>query len=114
MLVGLLRHPNALDLLIGRARYGAAGVTMSERLLSILLGAGLPPEAAFDAYMALYESLLGFAAVANRTPEFREMQLQGVSYLRSLSAEQFPSIERLGSVSGVIRSRNSLRLVLPS
>lgn len=100
MLIGLLRHPNALDVLIGRARYGAAGVTMFERLLSILLGAGLPPEAAFDAYMALYEYMLGFAAVANRTPGFREMQQQGVLYLRSLPAERFPSIARVASAIG--------------
>jgi AcrR family transcriptional regulator len=100
MLVGLLKHPNALDVLIGRARYGAAGVTMFERLLLILLGAGLPPEAAFDAYMALYEYLLGFAAVANRTPGFREMQQQGVLYLRSLPPERFPSIARVASVIG--------------
>jgi AcrR family transcriptional regulator len=104
MLVGLLKHPNALDVLIGRARYGAAGVTMFERLLTILLGAGLSPQAAFDAYMTLYEYLLGFAAVANRTPEFREMQQQGVAYLLSLPAERFPSIARVAPTIG----RNSL------
>jgi AcrR family transcriptional regulator len=100
MLVGLRRHPNALDVLIGRARYGAAGVTMFERLLTILLDAGLPPEAAFDAYMALYEYLLGFAAVANRSPGFIEMQRQGVLYLRSLPAERFPSIARVAPAIG--------------
>jgi TetR/AcrR family tetracycline transcriptional repressor len=100
MLAGLLKHPNALDVLIGRARYGAAGVTMFERLLTILLGAGLSPEAAFDAYMILYEYLLGFAAVANRTPEFRDMQQQGVLYLLSLSADRFPSIARVAPVIG--------------
>lgn len=100
MLVVLLRHPNALDVLIGRARYGAAGVTMFERLLAILLEAGLSPEAAFDAYMTLYEYLLGFAAVANRTPEFREMQQQGVLYLLSLPTERFPSIARVAPTIG--------------
>jgi TetR/AcrR family tetracycline transcriptional repressor len=100
MLVGLLKHPNALDVLIGRARYGAAGVTMFERLLTILLGAGLSPQTAFDAYMILYEYLLGFTAVANRAPEFREMQQQGVVYLLSLPAERFPSIATVAPTIG--------------
>ena len=100
MLVGLRKHPNALDVLIGRARYGAAGVTMFERLLTILLDAGLTPAAAFDAYMILYEYLLGFAAVANRTPEFVDVQRQGVLYLRSLPADRFPSIGQVAPVIG--------------
>jgi TetR/AcrR family tetracycline transcriptional repressor len=100
MLVGLRKHPNTLDVLIGRARFGAAGITMFERLLTILLDAGLTPEAAFDAYMILYEYLLGFAAVANRSPEFIEIQHQGVLYLRSLPAERFPSIARVAPVIG--------------
>jgi TetR/AcrR family tetracycline transcriptional repressor len=100
MLVVLLKHPNALDVLIGRARYGPAGVTMFERLLTILLDAGLSPQAAFDAYMILYEYLLGFAAVANRTPEFREMQQQGVLYLLSLPPERFPSIVSVAPTIG--------------
>ena len=100
MLVVLLRHPNTLDALIGRARFGAAGVRMFERLLSILLGAGLAPAAAFDAYMVLYEYLLGFAAVANRTPQFREIQQQGVLYLLSLPADGFPSIATVAPMIG--------------
>lgn len=100
MLVVLLKHPNALEVLIGRARYGAAGVTMFERLLSILLRAGLSPDEAFVAYMVLYEYLLGFAAVANRAPEFREMQQQGVAYLLSLPAERFPSIAAVAPTIG--------------
>ena len=100
MVAGLRKHPNALDVLIGRARFGAAGVAMFERLLTILLEAGLTPEAAFDAYMILYEYLLGFAAVANRSPEFIEIQRQGTLYLRSLPAERFPSIARVAPVIG--------------
>jgi AcrR family transcriptional regulator len=100
MLIGVLRHPNALDVLVGRARYGAAGVTMFERLLAILLDAGLSSEAAFDAYMVLYEYLLGFATVARRTPEFIEIQRQGVLYLHTLPVERFPSIRRVAPVIG--------------
>ena len=100
MLTVLLKHPNTLDALIGRARFGPAGVTMFERLLSILLDAGLSADAAFDAYMVLYEYLLGFAAVANRTPEFKEIQQQGVVYLLTLPADQFPSIARVAPAIG--------------
>jgi Tetracyclin repressor-like, C-terminal domain len=98
-----IEHPNTHDALIGRARFGTAGVATFERLLSIPLDAGLSPESAFDAYMLLYEYLLGFAAVAKRTPEFREIQQQGVIYLLSLPARRSRRSPRRSSV---IRSRS--------
>ena len=100
MLAAVLAHPNTADLMIGRARYGPAGITMFEQLLSALLEAGLTPEAAFDAYQSLYVFVLGFIATANRTPAFRETQRQGVLYLRSLDAGRFPSIARVAPVIG--------------
>jgi AcrR family transcriptional regulator len=102
MLDAVLRHPNTADLMIGRARYGAAGIALFERLLSILLGAGLEPEAAFDAYQSLYLFLLGYIATASRTPAFVEGQRQGVLYLRSLDPAAFPSI---GAVAPVVGAR---------
>jgi len=77
MLGTVLQHPNTVDILIGRARFGAAGLTLFERILSILLRAGFSPEAAFDAYQSLYLFTLGFSAVSGRNPEFREGQRPG-------------------------------------
>ncbi len=70
MLAGFVRHPNTGDLIIGRARFGSAGLALFERILSILLGAGFSPEAAFDAYQSLFLFTLGFMATSSRTPEF--------------------------------------------
>ena len=95
MLDAVVRHPNTADLMIGRARYGPAGLALFERLLSILIEAGLPPAEAFDAYQSLYLFLLGYVATARRTPEFREAQRQGVMYLRSLEPDLFPAISRV-------------------
>jgi AcrR family transcriptional regulator len=100
MLGTVLRHPNTVDILIGRARFGAAGLTLFERILSILLGAGFSPEAAFDAYQSLYLFTLGFSAVSGRNPEFREGQRQGLLYMRSLPKDRFPSIRTVAPVIG--------------
>jgi AcrR family transcriptional regulator len=100
MLAGVLRHPNTVDVVIGRARFGAGGLTLFERILSILLHAGLTPEAAFDAYMSLYEFTIGFMEVSSRTPEFREIQRQGLMYMLSLPVERFPSIRTVAPVIG--------------
>jgi TetR/AcrR family tetracycline transcriptional repressor len=102
MLGPLLEHPNAVDLMIGRARYGPAGIALFERILGVLLDAGLDPPAAFDAYQSLYLFQLGFMASARRSPAFREIQRQGVGYLRSLDPERFPAI---GAVAPVIGAR---------
>jgi AcrR family transcriptional regulator len=92
MLEGFLAHPGTADLMVGRARYGASGIRMFERFLDILLSAGLPPAAAFDAYQTLYQWLLGYIAAARRSPAFRAAQLEGLGYLRSLDPADFPSI----------------------
>jgi AcrR family transcriptional regulator len=92
MLRPLLQHPNAVELMIGRARFGAAGIALFERILAILRGAGLSPEAAFDAYQSLYLFQLGFTATARRSPEFRQVQAQGAAYLRSLDPGAFAAI----------------------
>jgi len=88
----VIRHPNTTDIVIGRARFGAAGLTLFERILSILLHAGFSPEAAFDAYQSLYLFTLGFSAVAGRSTEFRAIQRQGLEYMRALPEDRFPSI----------------------
>ncbi len=103
MFRGFLRHPNTADVLIGRARYGPAGVALFERILSILLEAGLTPEAAFDAYQSLYLFTLGSMATSTRSLEFREAQREGVEYLASLPADRFPAI---GAVVPVIGRRS--------
>lgn len=100
MLAGFLRHPNTIEVLIGRARFGPSGLSLFERILSILLDAGLSPEAAFDAYQALYRFSLGFMAMASRSPAFVEVQRQGVVYMRSLPSDRFPSISRVAPVIG--------------
>jgi len=100
MLGTVLEHPNTVDILIGRARFGAAGLTLFERILSILLRAGFSPEAAFDAYQSLYLFTLGFSAVSGRSAEFREGQRQGLLYMRSLPEERFPSIRTVVPVIG--------------
>ncbi len=100
MLEGLLKHPNTVEVLIGRARYGAGGLALFERILDILLTAGLSPEAAFDAYTSLYEFNLGFMAMANRSQAFVEEQRQGVMYMLSLPAERFPSIRAVAPTIG--------------
>ncbi len=103
MFAGFLRHPNSGDLLIGRARFGAAGLRLFERILTILLEAGLTPLAAFDAYQSLYGFTLGSMAMASRTPEFREIQGQGVAYMTSLPEARFPAIR---AVVGTIGRRS--------
>jgi hypothetical protein len=100
MLAGVLRHPNTTDILIGRARYGPGGLALFERILSILLAAGFSPESAFDAYSSLYLFTLGFTATAGRSPEFREIQRQGVLYLGTLPEDQFPAIRAVTPVIG--------------
>jgi AcrR family transcriptional regulator len=100
MLGTVLQHPNTVDILIGRARFGAGGLTLFERILSILLRAGFSPEAAFDAYQSLYLFTLGFSAVSGRDPDFREGQRQGVLYMRSLPEARFPSIRTVAPVIG--------------
>ena len=92
MFAGFLRHPQTTDILVGRARFGAGGLSLFERILSILLDAGLTPETAFDAYQSLYLFTLGFMATANRTPEFIEIQRAGLAFMRTLPTERFPSI----------------------
>ena len=101
MLRPLLEHPNAVELMVGRARYGRAGIALFEWILSILSGgAGLTPEQAFDAYQSLYQFQLGFTAMARRSPEFRAAQAQGVGYLRALDPSAFPSIAAVAPVIG--------------
>jgi TetR/AcrR family tetracycline transcriptional repressor len=100
MLGPMLEHPNAVDLMIGRARYGPAGIALFERILEVLLEAGLDPPAAFDAYQSLYLFQLGFMASARRSPAFREIQRQGVGYLRSLDPERFPAISAVAPAIG--------------
>ncbi len=92
MLVPLLEHPDAVGLMVGRARFGPAGIALFERILSVLLGAGLAPGAALAAYQSLYLFQLGFAATAHRSPAFRAVQVEGAAYLRSLDPAQFPAI----------------------
>jgi TetR/AcrR family tetracycline transcriptional repressor len=101
MLGPLLEHPNAVELMIGRARFGPAGIALFERILSILRAAGLSPQAAFDAYQSLYLFQLGFMATARRSPEFREVQRQGALYLRSLDPGRFPAISEVAPVIGM-------------
>lgn len=100
MLAGVLGHPNTTDILIGRARYGPGGLALFERILSILLAAGFSPESAFDAYSSLYLFTLGFTATAGRSPEFREIQRQGVLYLGTLPEDKFPAIRTVAPVIG--------------
>jgi TetR/AcrR family tetracycline transcriptional repressor len=100
MVAGFLRHPETGDLLIGRARYGDAGLTLFERILTILLEAGFSADAAFDAYQSLYLFTLGTMATARRSPEFREAQRQGVLYMLSLPEDRFPAIRRVAPVIG--------------
>jgi TetR/AcrR family tetracycline transcriptional repressor len=100
MFEGFLRHPNTADLLIGRARYGAGGLGLFERILTILLEAGFPAEAAFDAYQSLYVFTLGSMATSTRTEEFREVQRQGVAFMQSLPEDRFASIRAVAPVIG--------------
>jgi len=100
MLVPLLEHPNAVDLMIGRARFGPAGIALFERILAILRGAGLGPAEAFDAYQSLYLFQLGFSATARRSPAFRAVQAEGAAYLRSLDPAAFPAIAAVAPVIG--------------
>jgi len=100
MLEPLLEHPNAVELMVGRARFGPAGIALFERILEILREAGLTPAAAFDAYQSLYLFQLGFTATARRSPEFRAVQALGAAYLRSLDPASFPAIAEVAPVIG--------------
>lgn len=100
MRIALDRHPNTADLMIGRARYGAAGLTLFEHILRILLDAGFTADSAFAAYDSLYLFTLGYAATASRTTSFVAIQLEGLAYLRSLPATRFPAIHAVAPAIG--------------
>lgn len=100
MFSGFLRHANTTEILVGRARFGAGGLALFERILAILLERGFSPEAAFDAYQSLYLFTLGFMATANRSPEFRDVQHQGLLYMSTLPIERFPAIRAVAPVIG--------------
>jgi AcrR family transcriptional regulator len=100
MLTGFLRHANTTEILAGRARFGQAGLSLFERILAIHLERGFSPEAAFDAYQSLYLFTLGFMATANRSPEFRDVQHQGLVYMSTLPLERFPAIRAVAPVIG--------------
>jgi AcrR family transcriptional regulator len=100
MLAAFLRHPNATDILPGRARFGSGGLAAFERILEVLLGAGFSAEAAYDAYGSLYLFTLGFMATCSRTPAFLEAQRQGWEYMLTLPVEQFPAIRAVTAVVG--------------
>ena len=100
MFTVLLQHRNAADIVAGRARFGPAGLAVFERILEILLGAGLTPEAAFDAYMTLYQFFLGFVTTVNRDPAFLEGQRQGWAYMLTLPEDRFPAIRTVTPVIG--------------
>ncbi len=100
MFVVFLRHPNATDLLIGRARFGPGGLATFERILEILLDAGLSPAEAFDAYQSLYLFSLGFMATSTRSPEFVAVQRAGAAYMATLPVEQFPAIRAVTPAIG--------------
>ena len=108
MLTTCLRHRNATDILVGRARFGPSGLAAFERIL-ILLEAGFTAEATFDAYQSLYLFTLGFMTTANRSPEFIAIQRQGAAYMLTLPVEDFPSIRAVTPVIGGGRSRSSPR-----
>ncbi|HEX5825992.1 MAG TPA: TetR/AcrR family transcriptional regulator C-terminal domain-containing protein [Candidatus Limnocylindrales bacterium] len=107
-----LRHPNATDILAGRARYGPAGLAAFERILEILLAAGFTPEAAFDAYQSLYLFTLGFVATSSRSPEFVAIQRSGVQYMATLPVDRFPAIRAVVPVIGRRPPRAQLELGL--
>jgi AcrR family transcriptional regulator len=100
MLTTFLRHRNATDILVGRARFGPDGLAAFERILAILLDAGFTPATAFDAYQSLYLFTLGFMTTANRSPEFIAVQRQGAAYMLTLPVEDFPSIRAVTPVIG--------------
>lgn len=100
MFDAFLRHPNATDLLIGRARFGPGGLATFERILEILLDAGFTPVDAFDAYQSLYLFSLGFMATSTRSPEFVAVQRAGAAYMATLPAERFPAIRAVTPTIG--------------
>lgn len=100
MFVSFLRHRNATEILVGRARFGPGGLAAFERVLAVLLDAGCTPEAAFDAYQSLYLFALGFTATSSRTTAFIEGQREGWAYMLTLPVERFPSIRTVTPVIG--------------
>jgi TetR/AcrR family transcriptional regulator, tetracycline repressor protein len=100
MFAVLLRHQNAADVVAGRARFEPAGLVVFERILEILLDAGLDEVAAFDAYLALYQFFLGFVTTTSREPAFVEGQQQGWAYMLTLPEDRFPGIRAVTPVIG--------------
>jgi AcrR family transcriptional regulator len=100
LLAAILRHPNTAEILIGRARYGPAGIALFEAILEILLDAGFDPAAAFDAYQSLYLFCLGFTATASRSPAFVAGQREGLAYLRTLPDDRFAAIRAVAPQIG--------------
>ena len=100
MIAMFYRHPNAGQLVIGRARYGPGGLALFERILAILLDTGFEPQAAFDAYQSLYLFTLGFMATSTRSAAFVEAQRQGAAYMLTLPEDRFPSVRAVAPVIG--------------
>ena len=100
MLAVFLRHPNTTEILIGRARYGAAAWPRSNASSPSCSERASRREAAFDAYQSLYLFTLGFMATSSRSPEFVAIQREGVQYMASLPIEQFPSIRTVTPAIG--------------
>lgn len=112
LLTTIMRHPNTADVLVGRARYGAAGIALFEAILDVLLAAGFTPEAALDAYHSLYLYTLGFTATANRSAAFVEAQRAGVAYLLTLPVERFGAIRAVAPYIGRRRLDDQLEVGL--
>jgi AcrR family transcriptional regulator len=100
MLAGVLPHRNAVDLVIGRGRFGPEGLALFERILVILLDAGMTPASALVAYQSLNLFTLGFMATANRSPEFIAVQREGAAYMATLPEALFPSIRAVTPLLG--------------
>lgn len=65
---GLQRHPNALPIMATRPNLSRPGFAVVDRILGILLGAGVAPRPALELVNAAGEFLIGHALVASSPP----------------------------------------------
>jgi AcrR family transcriptional regulator len=99
----ILRHRDIVQLSIGRIPMGPNAVRLSESVLAILRGGGVPDELAVQSYLLMLALVNGFtldeAGYAEKAPEGApQMDEAGEmvrAYFTSLPSEQFPNLKQV-------------------
>src|SRR4051794_11473537 len=100
----ILRHRDIVQLSVGRIPMGPNALRMSEGVLAILRGGGVPDELAVQSYLLMISVVNGFTmdeagyeqAEVETAPPLEEAAEMVGGYLSSLPADQFPNLMAVG------------------